>query len=320
MANRKSSKTSTGASSPKKFLDPKNDVVFKMFFGNKHHKNILRKFLEDVLNKQGQITEIKLLNPSITLREINEGQAILDVLVELENGEQIDVEMQMKSHEAFRERCLYYWSKLYSRQLRRGKVVYKDLRPTHTINVLNFNLFPEPEAANRYHSIVVPAVEGSNSPFTSHLRMHFIELPKLAEHKSLDIANNAVARWGRFMLKPTEETLAELSQYEPLFTEVQEAMADLSANQKSRLMADMREKAMRDQAQREDDAHAKGKEEGEVIGEARGEAKGAVQTSRAVAQNMLADGLPRESVCRYLNITDPELTALLASPTPTTNK
>jgi predicted transposase/invertase (TIGR01784 family) len=111
------------------------------------------------------------------------------------------------------------------------------------------------------------------------------------------------------MLKPTEETLAELSQYEPLFTEVKEAMADLSANQKSRLMADMREKAMRDQAQREDDAHAKGV--------AVGEAKGKAEEQRLIAQNMLADGLPRATVCRYINITDPELTALLASPAPT---
>ncbi len=41
------------------------------------------------------------------------------------------------------------------------------------------------------------------------------------------------------------------------------------------------------------------------------------EKSLTAAQNMFADGLPRESVCRYLNITDPELTALLASPAPT---
>ncbi len=56
------------------------------------------------------------------------------------------------------------------------------------------------------------------------------------------------------------------------------------------------------------EARAQGLAEGKA--EARAE-------RQQMAQNMLNEGLPRATVCRCLNITDPDLTALLASSEPT---
>ena len=280
-----------------KLLDLKNDLVFKMFFANEKHKRILIRFLTTVLKPQSEIVDVKLLNPNITQAEIQEGQAILDVLVELASGEKVDVEMQVRCHDSFRERCLFYWARLHGRQLKRGDVRYSNLRPTHSIIITNFAVFSDPEYAKQYHTRVHTAAEGSTKPFTDHLKMHFIELPKIAKMERSAAMKDPVARWGLLMLEPTYEMLDKLSQCESIFEEVKEAMSQMSASQRAQHRADMREKGRADQEQRELDSFKRGSQE----------------ALRMAAVGLIETGISRELVCKALSITESELSAILAT-------
>ena len=140
--------------------------------------------------------------------------------------------------------------------------------------------------------------------------MHIIELRKLAAQvKKLNLAQDGVARWGRFMLDPTPATLAELRVYSPVFEEVKMVMAEISASERARLLADSRQKGRLDQLQRELDAERRGKTEGWAEGRAEGEARGL----RTAALGMLKKGSPLADVAEILQMSEAELTALLAS-------
>ena len=84
--------------------------------------------------------------------------------------------MQSTGTTHFRNRALYYWSKLYTSQIKES-VDYETLLPTIGINILDFTLFPElPE----YHNFFV-ITEGKKREYTltDHLIIHFLEIPKI---------------------------------------------------------------------------------------------------------------------------------------------
>jgi len=123
----------------------------------------------------------------------------------------------------------------------------------------------------------------------------------------VNLAEDAVAQWGDFMLNPTPETLEKLSKFAPVFNEVKKAMATISANQRARYLADQRLKGRLDQGQRESDARQDGRTEGRT------------EERRTNALGMLEAGATREFVCKSLKITEAQLTELLATPNPQEN-
>jgi len=76
----------------------------------------------------------------------------------------------------YRNRALYYWSKLYASQIKES-VDYETLLPTIGINILDFILFPELPG---YHNFFV-ITEGNKREYTltDHLVIHFLEIPKI---------------------------------------------------------------------------------------------------------------------------------------------
>ncbi len=59
----------------------------------------------------------------------------------------INVEMQVNNETDFNDRTLYYWSKMYSDELK-SRERYELLKQTIAINILNFNIFD----CEEYHS------------------------------------------------------------------------------------------------------------------------------------------------------------------------
>ena len=125
-----------------KILDPKNDVAFRKIFGTDKNKDILIGFINDIQNFQGQdkIQDITFLNPIQDPDIAYRKESIVDVLCQADNGEQIVVEMQVSPQKGFEKRALYYASKAYSRQLKKGKGEgsrYQDLKCVIFIAILD---------------------------------------------------------------------------------------------------------------------------------------------------------------------------------------
>ena len=91
-------------------LKMKNDIMFKTFFSRKENEEFLKDMLEAILGKR---IKIKKVIHDARLEQLAKEQkyGILDLDVELEDGEIINVEMQLKNYHNIEERTTFYASK-----------------------------------------------------------------------------------------------------------------------------------------------------------------------------------------------------------------
>lgn len=73
---------------------------------------------------------------------------ILDVLVNMKDGTRIDFEMQVLPFEFWTQRLLFYWSKMYVDQIKKGDS-YEVLKRCIHVSILDFAHFGVVQATSR---------------------------------------------------------------------------------------------------------------------------------------------------------------------------
>ena len=100
-----------------KTLSPKLDVIFQAIFGEVGSEKITKGFLETVLKQK--IETIDLSKNPILRKEFKEEKlGVLDIIAELDGKEKCNIELQIVDKNNIIERILFYWSRLYSRQIK----------------------------------------------------------------------------------------------------------------------------------------------------------------------------------------------------------
>ena len=115
------------------------DFAFKRIFGTERFKDATINLLRSILPNAG-IADVKFLNTEIIGETGESRKAFIDVLCEDVQGRQFVVEMQNARQEHFRERTVFYSSKLISMQPPRGDAWDYSLPTTYVIAFLNFSL------------------------------------------------------------------------------------------------------------------------------------------------------------------------------------
>lgn len=233
----------------------KLDIIFKAMFGRKENENLLADFLSRLLEiPRASIQHIIMDN--VELMPDNYADKFSRVDLKMQVDERlVNVEMQISNESDFRERTLYYWSKIYSSELKSGET-YGKLRETICINIVNFNLFD----CKEFHSHFQILEKTRHEILTNKLGIHFFELKKIGKHPNKD---NPMELWLQLINAETEEDLTMLEQ-----TNVQEInqailiLRELNADEKMRYFADMREKALHDEATALQHAVQEGRKEG----------------------------------------------------------
>ena len=121
-------------------LDPKNDAVFKMMFASPRGRRPLIALLNAVLKPKSPICSVEVINPDIPKLLISDKGTILDIRAKLEDGTQIDVEMQMAPHLGLGKRALFYGARMYSQSIESGDY-YHQLRPAIVLFFMAKDLF-----------------------------------------------------------------------------------------------------------------------------------------------------------------------------------
>lgn len=98
------------------------------------------------------------------------------------DGRIVNIEMQVNKEEDFKERTLFYWSKLYSEELKAGDE-YEKLKQTICINIINFELFK----CEDYHSHFKVMESERHEVLTDKFAIHFFELKKLGNYKKISV-------------------------------------------------------------------------------------------------------------------------------------
>ncbi|WP_246231699.1 Rpn family recombination-promoting nuclease/putative transposase [Sporosarcina jiandibaonis] len=231
-------------------LDLRNDFVFKSFFGDERNSNLLLQFLNSILDVQ--VSSIELVDPHLEYTHTGDKSSVMDVRVRTEQGEQINIEMQLGNHQAFPERMLIYWAKMYGSQDKQGRL-YTKLRKAIQIIITDFKLLKEKD----YHNLFQISNKKSNLLLSDHLEIRVLELPKLRIKNIMDA--NELERWLLF-LKSDEKTKEALAMESPTMREAFEEIDRLSQNPETRRLADFREQELKDILQREADAREEGVE------------------------------------------------------------
>ena len=172
------------------YIKPTSDIFFRYLFGSEENKELLLSFINSVMIDVSfpKLSSLEIKNPFNLKTIVFEKESILDIKATDETGRQYDIEVQSTGDIHFRARSLYYWAKLYVSQLNEGEI-YKSLKPTICINVLDYSLV---DAINRPHScFMLHEMKEPEYVLTDHLMLHFLELPKL----DITLHDTKIQRW-----------------------------------------------------------------------------------------------------------------------------
>ena len=88
-----------------KFINPFTDFGFKHIFGREMDKDILIEFLNDLLEGEYTIMDLRIMNNE-RLPETEQGRKVIfDIHCETDKGERIIIEMQNREQPHFKDRA-----------------------------------------------------------------------------------------------------------------------------------------------------------------------------------------------------------------------
>lgn len=274
-----------------RYLNPKNDIAFKRIFGTEKNKDILRDFLNDILDKKGsdKIVEITFLNPVQDPFVLVEKKSIVDVLCEDQQGSRYIVEMQVANVKGFEKRAQYYAARAYCNQVKAGEP-YHDLKEIIFLAITNFVMFPD---KRHYLSRHVLLDQVSLEHNLKDFSFTFIELPKF--NKAVDELVSDADKWCYFFKHADEaENIEHLIAYDdPNINKAYDELLACHWNDKELANYEAADKIIRDNYARElfvtEEARKAGREEGREEGREKGREEGIEKEKVACAKRLLAE-------------------------------
>lgn len=264
-------------------VSAKLDIIFKKIFTE--NEDMLQEFLADILDiPYDDIQDIIVAKQELTPETIDGKFSRLDLNLKVAD-KLINVEIQLKGDNDYRDRTLFYWAKLYTSELKSGET-YGQLKKTICINIINFNMFDRSD----YHTEIVTSIKDTGEVFSDKFSIHFFELKKVGKKVN---PNNRRELWMQFLNADSEEEFEVLKQTNvPIMNKAVNVIYDLSEDTKIREMARLREKALHDEAS----ALANAKNEGISIGEAKGKAEGRAEAEADIIAKLKAYGMTDEQI------------------------
>ena len=229
----------TAATSEEDFImKPYIDWCFKELMRN---PNTRRGFIAELLKlSPDQIGNTTILENELSKRSEEEKKGVLDVHVLLENGTQLDIEMQVVYMHYWDDRSLFYLCKMFSSQLHKGED-YDQLQKCVHVGVLNFTYYKNDDICYRKARIYD---EETGSLYSDKLEIQVLELPKIPkEYHHPD----GIIAWMKFFRGGKKEDLKEMSKGNSYLEEAYEDLMEMSQDEEKRRAYEARERAIRDQ-------------------------------------------------------------------------
>ena len=254
-----------------KLYTPKLDIIFQVLFGEPDSQKITKDLLEKILGVK--IEKVDLSKNPILRREFPKDKlGILDVVVEIDNKQSCDLEMQVVENENIIKRILYYWGKLYTRNLKAGED-FGELKRTIVILIADFEVKGLEEQG--YHSKWKIIEERTRKTIlTNDLELHILEIPKI-KVEGIEITD--LIKWLKFIDNPKSKEVEGYMKENVAIKEANEKLDKMLEDEHLRKIAEWREMAIIEENSMKKSAYKKGREEGEISGEARGKKLGVIQ-------------------------------------------
>ena len=276
----------------KKMLSPKIDVVFKMLFGEQKHERITKKLIEDVIEEKVETIELEQ-TPYLWGNQVDDKLGIIDVRATINNKNPIDIEMQILDKHNIEKRILFYWSRLYLKQLKRGEN-YRKLNRSISIIFLDYEIEKLKELPI-HTKWQIRNDENGKTLLTEDLEIHIIEIPKI--NKMLE--NGKLRKWILFLENPEGEETKRMAKKEKKIKEAIETLEDISSDEAKERIAELREKYIMDKEVELETAEEKGLKKGLE--------EGKNKRNIEIAKKMLQKGIALENIIEITGLTQEEI-------------
>ena len=280
---------------------PKMDIIFQAIFGEVGSENITKDFLEKILKRK--IEKISLDKNPILRRELKDDKlGVLDVVTELDGKEKCNIELQLIDKNNIIERMLYYWSKMYTRQIKAGDD-YNKLEKTIVILIADFNIKGLEEV--EYHSTwkIIETNSVKKLILTDKFELDIIELLKI---KGRENEKDQLLDWLIFLENPESERVTRKMEENENLKEAVEKLDRISEDEKMQRIIELREKAIRD----EHAIYDKGLDDGIEKGIQKGKEKGAKEEKIKIVKSMLKENMDIEIIIKITGLTKEEIEKL----------
>ena len=272
---------------------PKMDIIFQAIFGEVGSENITKDFLEKILKRK--IEKISLDQNPILRRELKSDKlGVLDIITELDGKEKCNIEMQLIDKNNIIERMLYYWSKIYTKQIKAGED-YNKLEKTIVILIADFNIKGLEEVT--YHSTwkIMETNYAKKLILTDKFELDIIELSKI---KGRENEKDQLLDWLIFLENPESERVTLKMEENENLKDAVEKLNKISEDEKMQRIIELREKAIRD----EHAIYEKGVNDGVE--------KGSKEKELQIAKNMLKKGIKESDIKEITGLTKEEIEEL----------
>lgn len=287
-----------------KVLKMKNDIMFKAFFSRKENIKFLKSLLGAIL---GEEVKIKKVIHDLQLEQLAKEQkyGILDLDVELESGEFINIEMQLRDNKNIEDRTTFYASKMITEQLG-PKAKYQEMKKVIIISILDYTFIDLPEYVTK---TVRVAEKHREYEINNNVGYIYIELEKFRKHNP-DM-KEPINQWLAF-LDMERGDLLEMAEKEN--EEIKEAVTTyevLTGDKAVKRLAEIRMLSNLEEKSALAAERERGTEEGLKQGKKEGKKEGLKEGEKnkqlEIAQKLLKIKMPIEQIIEVTGLTEEEI-------------
>ena len=226
-----------------KLLKPKIDVVFQSLFSKKNEK-ITKAFAEAMLDEK--VKKITINDDKELFREKPEDKlGILDLELDINDREKVDIEIQLVDKSNIQERLLFYFSKLYYNEVKKGDD-YKKAKRVVMVAILDYDFNLTKEIKRMETKWKLREENAKDLVLTDKIEIDIIELSKVrAEYEKNK--QNKKAQWALFINDPNTKEVKEIMKENEDIEEAVVTVHKMTEDEKMRRLADLREKAILDE-------------------------------------------------------------------------
>jgi len=288
-------------------INPRVDFAFKKLFGSEENKDLLISLINSIISEQEQIEEIELKTP-YNLADYRAGKlSILDIKAKSIQGVWFNVEMQISEDYNFDKRAIYYWAKLVTEQLSEG-MMFKELKKTISINIMDFNFIPNREEMHNCYKIINTAT-GKDDKLHNIFELHYIELRKFK--KTYQEINSVLDRWSSFLTKADKLNKNDIPEQLKIDKDIVKAISavDRMFDEEERAIYETRMQSLADVESKIASAEEKGMEKGRQAGIQ----EGRQEAIKTIAIKMIAAGADVHTIIQTTGLLQATIEQLIAN-------
>jgi predicted transposase/invertase (TIGR01784 family) len=305
-------------------LPPSDDRVFKLILISPNAKPALMDLISVIIKRP--VTDVVVRNNELPASDIDKKAERLDVNCRIDDGSQVDLEMQASyieelsgGYKNLKGKSIYYLCDLHSSQPSKGRQ-YDELVQTYQVTFCSYTIFPEmPD----YISSFSMRHDTTNELLSDAIRMIYVELSKLKEILKKSVREMTdLEKWAIFL------RYADVPAYRDIVNKVIESKEELqmagellmsiSQNERERAIYRSRRMFQSDLESNIATAEARGEARGKQIGLDEGRQMGLDEGRQmgldegriAIARNLLQMNVPLDQIVVATGLT-PEIVEAL---------